>query len=215
MTAAPSKLPKGEITRQRILDAGEVVFAELGYAAARLEDVANAVGIRRASIVYYFKNKQELYDAVEAGIFGALEIDTQDRLQGGRTAVEQLQRLFDCWLEFMVGRPTAARIIMRNSADITPRSSNPVECSDGTLCALEGILARGVAEGEFNPIEPALFLSIAGGSIINYVCFSQLFGAGRIYDPRDPQRLESFRALLHRTWRALVLARPQPEPDAP
>jgi len=204
MTAVSTKLPKGEITRQRILDAGEVIFAELGFAASRLEDVANAVGIRRASIVYYFRSKQELYDAVEASIFTALENESRSRLQKGSTASEQLRFLFDAWLEFMVARPTAARIIMRNSADITPRSSDPVEFSDGTLRDLEAVLVKGRQEGEFSQIEPALFLSITGGSIINYVCFSQLFGTGRIYDPRDPQRLEAFRILLHKTWRALL-----------
>ena len=204
MTAI-AKLPKGEVTRQRILDAGEIVFAELGFAAARLEDVANAVGIRRASIVYYFKNQQERYDAVEAAMFSALQQESRRRLEKGGSATERLGLLFDSWLEFMVSRPTAARIIMRNSADITPRSNNPVEFSEGTVRDLETILAAGRASGEFAAIEPALFLSITGGGIINYVCLSQQYGARRAYDPGASEHLEAFRALLHKTWRALLL----------
>ena len=57
-------------TRDQILDAAEAVFAEKGFAAARLEDVAERVGIRRASIVYYFRDKQQLYDAVLTTVFG-------------------------------------------------------------------------------------------------------------------------------------------------
>jgi len=204
MTAI-TKLPKGEVTRQRILDAGEVVFAELGFAAARLEDVANAVGIRRASIVYYFKSKQELYDAVESGLFSALQQESRERLAKGGSACEQMQLLFDSWLDFMVARPTAARIIQRNSADITPRSSNPVEFSEATVREMENVLAKGRDSGEFTAIEPTLFLSFTGGAIINYVCLSQLFGSERIYDPAEPERLEMFRAMLHKTWRALLL----------
>src|SRR5689334_16248018 len=95
-TSAPAvKPPKVEMTRQRILDAGETIFAELGYAAARLEDVAQAVGIRRASIVYYFASKQELYDAVEANLFAALQEQSRRRLEGGGSALQQLQRMFD------------------------------------------------------------------------------------------------------------------------
>jgi TetR/AcrR family transcriptional regulator len=190
MTSAQPKLPKGEITRQRILEAGETVFAELGFAAARLEDVANAVGIRRASIVYYFRNKQELYDAVEAGIFSALQAHSRSRLEAGASAMTRLQQLFDSWLEFMSARPTAARIIMRNTADITPRSSNPVEFSEGSLVDVENIVRQGQADGEFGATEPMQILTIVGASILNYVCLGSL--------------LAEFRELLHRTLRALV-----------
>jgi TetR/AcrR family transcriptional regulator len=45
-------------TRAAILDAAEALFSERGFDATRLEDVAERVGIRRASIVYYFKDKR-------------------------------------------------------------------------------------------------------------------------------------------------------------
>ncbi|MGH7287017.1 MAG: TetR family transcriptional regulator, partial [Myxococcota bacterium] len=59
LRSAPSKALR---TRAAILAAAEAVFAERGFAAARLEDVAARVGIRRASIVYHFRDKRELYD---------------------------------------------------------------------------------------------------------------------------------------------------------
>ncbi len=55
---------RAEKTREAILSAAENLFAEKGFAATRLEDVAEVVGIRRASIVYYFRDKHELYGAV-------------------------------------------------------------------------------------------------------------------------------------------------------
>jgi TetR/AcrR family transcriptional regulator len=204
MTASPTRLPKGELTRQRILDAAEIVFAELGFAAARLEDVATAVGIRRASIVYYFKNKQELYDAVEASIFNALNAQSTQRLEAGTGALQRLQLMFDSWLDFMVARPTAARIILRNSAEIVPRSNNPVEFSETTLFHLEKIVRAGQAGGELRALEPMLVLSIVGAGILNYVCIARLLGAGRNFDPAEPQRREQFRAMLHQTLRALL-----------
>jgi TetR/AcrR family transcriptional regulator len=204
-----AKLPKGEVTRQRILDAGEVVFAELGFAAARLEDVAQAVGIRRASIVYYFASKQELYDAVEVSIFSALRQQGRQRQDSSTDTLQQLQWMFDSWLDFMVARPTAARIILRNCADITPRASNPVEFSETTLEDLEAIVHKGCASGEFVAVEPMLVLDIVGAGILNYVCLAPLLGADRSYDPADPQRLEVFRGMLHRTLRALMCP-PQP-----
>ena len=73
---------RGEVTRQAILEAAERLFAEVGFAAARLEDVAEEVGIRRPSIIYYFASKQELYDEVEASIFAEMHRVTQARVAG-------------------------------------------------------------------------------------------------------------------------------------
>lgn len=207
MTSATQPVPKGELTRQRILDAAEVVFSELGYDAARLEDVASAVGIRRASIVYYFKNKQELYDAVEAAIFSALQAQSQFRLETGKTALERVQLTLDSWLDFMVARPTAARIIQRNSADLTPRSLNPMEFSETTMAQLEQTVWDGQASGEFGPADPVLLMNILGAGILNYVCLAHLLGEGRRYDPAEPERLSQFRVMLHQTLRSLLLPR--------
>ncbi len=51
-------------TAERILDAAEEVFAERGYDAASLGDVADRVGIRPQAIYNHFSGKRELYAAV-------------------------------------------------------------------------------------------------------------------------------------------------------
>ena len=57
-------------TRAEILAAAERYFAEHGFEATRLEDLATEVGIRRAAIFYHFSGKQELYAAVLDEVFG-------------------------------------------------------------------------------------------------------------------------------------------------
>lgn len=199
---------KSDLTRQRILAAAESIFAEVGFAAARLEDVAAAVGIKRASIVYYFRNKQELYDAVEADIFTALQAESERRVAAGSDALERLGLLLDCWLDFWVARPTGARIIVRNSADITPRSTNPVEFSEATLLQLERIIRTGVEAGELRDVDPILALNFLGTSILNYVCLGrEQLGSGRAYQPAQPERLQQFREMLQTTMHALVALR--------
>ena len=51
-------------TAERVLDAAEDVFAEKGYEATSLGEVADKVGIRPPSLYNHYKNKEALYLAV-------------------------------------------------------------------------------------------------------------------------------------------------------
>jgi AcrR family transcriptional regulator len=49
-------------THQTILDAAERLFAERGYAAVKMQDIAKAVDMRHASLYYYApEGKEQLY----------------------------------------------------------------------------------------------------------------------------------------------------------
>jgi len=46
---------------QELLDAAFRVFAEHGYRATRLEQVAEAAGVTKGTIYYYYRNKEDLF----------------------------------------------------------------------------------------------------------------------------------------------------------
>ncbi len=57
--------PEGLTTsREDILDAAEVLFAELGFAGTTLRHVAERIGVTTALIGYYFKSKENLFREV-------------------------------------------------------------------------------------------------------------------------------------------------------
>lgn len=208
----PATTGRGEATRKAILEAAEVVFAELGFTSARLEDVAAAVGIRRASLVYYFRGKQELYDQVEADIFAALQQRTDAGLAAAKDPWQRLFAVLDAWLDFWVSRPTGARIIQRISADITPRASNPVEFADTTLRTVEGVIAEGRTAGAFGDVRATYIIDLLGGGILHYVCNASEFGKGRAYSFDDPAEVERFRDMLRAAARAVLSRRREAVP---
>lgn len=204
----PIKHKRGKATREAIVRAAEDVFAEVGYGDARLEEIAARVGVRRPSMVYYFAGKQELYDAVEADIFSALNASSRERLNGTTGSLERLLALTDAWLDFMVARPTAARIIQRLIADVSPRQGNPIEFSHVALEQLDAIVNEGVQNGSFRPTSAMFVLNGVMGGILFYVSNSTLIGENRRYDPADPETLGEYRSLLGRLIRTAVLADP-------
>jgi AcrR family transcriptional regulator len=52
------------LTRERVLDAADVVFTDQGFHAARLEDVAELAGYTRGAVYSNFKNKNDLALAI-------------------------------------------------------------------------------------------------------------------------------------------------------
>lgn len=208
MTEVVKKTSRGELTREKILNSAEKIFAEKGFAVARLEDVAQEVGIRRASIVYYFKDKQELYDAVESRLYLALEEAIQQALIDTATTVEKLLAIVDSSLDFMVSQPSLPRFILRNISDIYPAGSDPVRFSRMTVEIWIRTIQEGQEKGEICPINPIQFVNLVGGGILNYATTGTLFGEDHRYQPDKSSDLEAYRELLHRTTYALMSVEP-------
>ena len=51
-------------TKEAIMNTALKMFSEKGYAAVSMRDISGAVGIRASSIYYYFKSKQDIFDAL-------------------------------------------------------------------------------------------------------------------------------------------------------
>ncbi len=51
-------------TRQAVLDTARALFAERGYAGTSLQDIADAMSVRKANVYYYFKTKAAILDAL-------------------------------------------------------------------------------------------------------------------------------------------------------
>jgi AcrR family transcriptional regulator len=56
----------GTTTKERILDAALDLFSQKGYDAVTMEDIAEAVNIKKPSIYKHYSGKQDLFEAVFA-----------------------------------------------------------------------------------------------------------------------------------------------------
>ena len=203
-TRPPTRQARGDATRRQILDVAERIFADIGYGAARLDHVAELVGIRRPSIIYYFPGKQQLYDEVEADIFASMHAFVLKRMEGVHDPMARLLALLDAWLDFLVGRPTAARIIQRLIADSAAYGDNPVRFSEIALQDIEDVVSTGVASGQFQPVSAMVLLNTVAGGALLYVCNAHQLGPARSYDPAAPEQLAEFRTMIHRLAKAAV-----------
>ena len=198
------KLSKGELTRQNILETAERDFADLGYEAARLESVGEAIGIKRAAIFYYFRSKKELFGDVFADIHNSLIRVTEERLAGADDPWEKLMLLIEAWLDYMVARPTAARLILRNCANAAHPEDYSPTFSRSALQLLRDIISEGIAAGRFAEGTSMHLVNLLSGSILHYVCNPEQLGSERPYKPDDPAEVANFKIVLRKTARAVL-----------
>jgi AcrR family transcriptional regulator len=148
-----------------VLREAEIVFAERGYDGARLDDVAARVGIRRASLVHYFKDKRELYDAVLESLFGDLLAGYSRVLAGSGSMSEKLEQFIDVWVEFAHRRPEFVRILMREMADgLGEGARRLAERALPVITAVGDAILAGRATESFLPINPFHFMMTTAGA---------------------------------------------------
>src|SRR5262245_49720758 len=135
---------RGKETRQAILRAAEAVFAERGYAGARMDDVAERVGIKRASMVYYFRDKRSLYGALLDDLFGDLLHRYKAELAGPGTVAERFLRCVDVWTKQVTDRDGFMRIVLWELA--RGRSSTAAPLAQRLRPILEA-LSTAISEG--------------------------------------------------------------------
>jgi AcrR family transcriptional regulator len=115
--ARPKAVPGAVPTRVRILDAAEAVFAQVGFDAARLADVAADVGIRRPSLLYHFGSKETLYAAVVQRAFRDLGNALLSTLTDTGELESTLEGLVQTFVGFVEGRPGFAALVLREFLD--------------------------------------------------------------------------------------------------
>ena len=64
-------------TTRRILKAATTIFSEVGFAGARVDEIAKCAGVNKATIYYHIGDKQALYARVIRNLFG----DAADRFE--------------------------------------------------------------------------------------------------------------------------------------
>src|ERR1700685_2903920 len=71
-TSSRSQADRADQTRARILDAATREFSDNGLAGARTERIAEAAGVNKALLYYYFRSKEALYDETLETVAGRI-----------------------------------------------------------------------------------------------------------------------------------------------
>ncbi len=144
---------KQAFVRDEILGSAIKLFAERGYRAVTIDDVAANLGYTKSVVYYYFKSKNEILWQIFNRIFeGFLEKVMKAKDQGGTPAEVLSHMIHDHALNVMEN-PEWTSIFNREEQELNPPQRKQVRrMKRGYDAAFEQVYRDGVAEGSFRNI---------------------------------------------------------------
>lgn len=111
---APAR-PDASETRERVLDVAEALFAEKGFAATSMRDIAARADLTAASLYNHFAGKEDLYRAVLARGLHPL-VERLGELAGRDPDTEIGARIIRGVMAHLAERPHLPRLIVAEAA---------------------------------------------------------------------------------------------------
>ena len=162
-------------SRDKILDAAEALFAKRGYAAVGLRELAEVVGLGKSSLFHHFRNKAQLYAAVNARILVRIEARLVRSLAAGGDPVVRLERWLDDIVDLLAENPTYARVLLRSlfeDDDLPGDLPEEIEgrrALDGIMTSVGALLREGMGAGLFRAAHVShLLLTLIGLTVFPF-----------------------------------------------
>jgi TetR/AcrR family transcriptional regulator, cholesterol catabolism regulator len=133
-----------------IIEAAARVFAERGFHGATTQDIADVLGIKQASLYYYFPSKEGALELVcLQGVAGFFEV-AEAIASGPGTAADKLARLIKSHLSPLTDRSDFVRVFLNERQHLPRESRRRIgRWSRGLERVFEDVLREGIRRGEF------------------------------------------------------------------
>lgn len=172
-----------EDKEQLILEVARKHFVQKGYAATRMQEIADEAGINKALLHYYFRSKDKLYHEIMVRILDQVLPRFAKALSHEGSFWEQVESVVSNYIELLQEQPDIPFFIMAELSQQQARFVGELQKRSQHFGAMHGFLQSMMAEmasGRIKQIPPAhLLLNIMGLTVFPFIAkpiFSTIMG---------------------------------------
>ena len=187
-----------ERTRAELIEVATQVFADQGFAGARVDVIAEKTRTTKRMIYYYFGGKEQLYMAVLEHAYRAFRSVENSVVVAELEPVDALRTLAERTFDHHLEHPEFVRLVSIENihgGQYLRRLTALHEFGQLAVDVIQQVLSRGVHEGIFRddiaPVDVHLLISsYCVFQVANRHTFGQLFGVD-FDDDDERQRMRS------------------------
>ncbi len=148
-----TKSNNGHDKPAEIFSAALHLFQQRGYHGTSMQDLADAVGMQKASLYYYIRSKEELLVTVCERGTGAFTQELSEIVASDANATEKLRRALECYLVALCEQLDLFTVFLREQKFLGEKQKKQLRGQGkqhGELLA--AIVQQGIASGEFRQV---------------------------------------------------------------
>ena len=176
-------------TRAAVLKAAEEAFAKKGFDGARIDRIAREAKVNKAMIYYFFKSKEQLFDAVVDDVYSHLERAIGAATKHSTDPVERFFAIVAGYFDFVNQRRSYPQIIQREIIGHGKFLGSIAQHLRPIYEDSKRVIQEAVRFRRFRKVDPGQLLLSAVGLIVFYFNSAQLFGMVAKADPLSPRKV--------------------------
>lgn len=179
-----------EAKRLALIDAALAVFSRVGFAAAKMDDVADEAGVSKGTVYLYFESKEKLFEGMVKAKMDPMLNNVEEVLaQSTQTATKRLRAHMAFFYKKILD--SDRRQIMRLIMSEGPNFPHLAEFYHANILSrgqamINDILQQGITNGEFREMN-------GHGLTQNVVAGGLIAGIWKlVFDPFQPIDLDAY-----------------------
>jgi AcrR family transcriptional regulator len=190
----PSTKSRFQKPEEKILAAAGREFARFGLAGARVDRIAAQAGINKAMLYYYFRSKENLYQAVINQQLSKIRSLAEEIISSEANPEELLMKLAEVYQSMFENRENMVPIILREIASGGERIKKDLKRIMTTQRLgkkVKEIIERGKREGMFRDVDPRQAIISFIGMNLFYLIMEPIVNS--VWDIKDRRKFRKER----------------------
>ncbi|MBI2867203.1 MAG: TetR/AcrR family transcriptional regulator [Chloroflexi bacterium] len=153
-----------DLKREKVLEVAAQLFKEKGYRATSLRDIANALGVTKASLYHYFKSKEQILIELYERIHSRLAEAAQELLRPSGDATAALLEVIKNHIRFVTIHPDLSAIFFQEKAELDSQYRRVVNRRSREYDRpIEELIRQGIEEGRFRSVDVPVTVNLIMG----------------------------------------------------